>query len=73
MIEWIVMIMMTNQIDKEEDSYASLVVLGALVECPKACEDNCNDVDGNAEAKEAEVGEDGPGDAVNSTNDSKDA
>ena len=67
------MIMMTNQTDNEEDSNAGLVVLGALVEGPKAREDNRNDVDANAEAEEAKVGEDSPGDVVNCTDDADDA
>ena len=72
-MEGIVMIMMTNQTDEDEDSEACLVVLGALVEALKAGPDECEDVDANAEAEEAEVGEDGPGDVVDGTDDADDA
>ena len=63
----------TNQTERDEDAEGRLVVLVALVEATEAGPEDCADVPADAEAVGAEVGEDGPGDELDSTDDADDA
>ena len=65
-------ITITNQTEEDEETEGGLVVLVTLVEAIFAVEDECADVPAEAAAEEDVVGENGPRDVLDGSDDADD-